>query len=483
MTPAAGPAPGAGSPRGGSRHEPGSALEPGLGPFARLRRRRLIRPVADLLRRRLTPFGEGVAALLLVSAAFGRANFDVPAYLVFAFAITVLGGAVLASRRALPEVRASRRPVAPVSAGEVLEVEVDLELPASARRSAHDVGVVELDLPRGLAPVAGHEGGEEEGGGGDGRDVVVCLRPGERGFLRVRLRARKRGAYVLRGLHVASAWPFGLWRALRRMDEETGVLVYPAFRTPEEFSVPEGRNYQPGGILLSSNVGESSEFMHTREYRAGDNLRHLHWASTARLGVPVVKVYHEEYFVRLALVLDTELAIAASDAAFETALSLAAGIADNLSRRDYVIDLFAAGSQVYHFQAGRALAHLDHVLEILACLEAVPEVDWTALAHALAPEAPRLTGVVALFLDWTEERQTLVELIESLGVAVRVIVVREGATTLPAPALPADAFTIVAPGSDLDPAAAAAPGGDRARESRGEALAAGASGAAGGGRR
>ena len=115
-----------------------------------------------------------------------------------------------------------------------------------------------------------------------------------------------------------------------------------------------------------------------------------------------MKEYQEEYFVRLAMVLDVESRSAQDDALFERSLSLAAGIADVLARQEYIIDIFAAGSQVFHFQAGRALAHFEHILEILACLEAEDRLDMNALEAALLPEAGKLSAVILVMMDWDE---------------------------------------------------------------------------------
>jgi hypothetical protein len=133
----------------------------------------------------------------------------------------------------------------------------------------------------------------------------------------------------------------------------------------------------------------------------------------------------------------------------EAGISVAAGIADYLSRRDYIIDLFAAGATVYHFQAGRALAHFAHILQILACLEATPQVDWQAVTEAIMPEAPRLTAVVALVMNWTPAHAAFVGQLQALGVVVRVIVIRHGATSSPAPSLPPELFMQLAPGEEL----------------------------------
>ena len=209
----------------------------------------------------------------------------------------------------------------------------------------------------------------------------------------------------------------GLVKVPRRVRREDRLLVYPRFTRLEGFEVPTGRNYQPGGIPVASQVGESSEFFGTRDWHEGDRLRDVHWPSFARTGKLVVKEFQEEYFVRLALVLDVEARGRRDEALLEKGLSLAAGIADALARREYVVDIFAAGPQVFHFQAGRALAHFENILEILACLEPGDRLDLGALESALLPEAKSLSAVVLVMMDWDERRRGLVEQLKAHGVA------------------------------------------------------------------
>ena len=88
--------------------------------------------------------------------------------------------------------------------------------------------------------------------------------------------------------------------------------------------------------------------------------------------------------------------------------------------------LFAAGDDVYHFQAGRSLAYLGNILEILACVDPGRRLDMQALRSALLPEAPRLSAVILVMMDWDRERASLVQLLKSHGLAVRVISMRHG---------------------------------------------------------
>ena len=164
------------------------------------------------------------------------------------------------------------------------------------------------------------------------------------------------------------------------------VLAYPRYHTLDALPLPMGRRYQPGGIPLASVVGDSLEFVGTREYREGDPLRKIDWRSWARLGRPVVREYQEEYFSRIALVLDTFLGKRPRPrerARFEAAISTLASVAEHFSRSEEVVDILAAGPDLYEVSTGRSLGYLDNVLDVLACLEPSPAPPFESIGPPL----------------------------------------------------------------------------------------------------
>jgi uncharacterized protein (DUF58 family) len=202
-----------------------------------------------------------------------------------------------------------------------------------------------------------------------------------------------------------------------------------------------GRRYQPGGIPLASEVGDSLEFIGTREYREGDPLRKVHWRSWARLGRPIVKEYQEEYFSRIALVLDTFLPKRPRPAErerFEAAISLLASVAGYFSHTEEVVDILAAGPDLYEVSTGRSLGYLDNVLDVLACLEPSPAPPFESIGPPLFERLEGLTTVVAVMLEWDEAREAFLRRVRAMGVAVRVLLVHEGETRKPWAAVGAD---------------------------------------------
>jgi uncharacterized protein (DUF58 family) len=254
------------------------------------------------------------------------------------------------------------------------------------------------------------------------------LFPGESVELSYVLEPTERGSIDFTGPLALTAFPFGLHHTVKRIKAPARMLVYPRFAPLAALDLPVARKHQPGGLALASEVGDSGEYVGNREYRAGDRLRDIHHRAWARVGAPVVREFSQEYLSRIALVADTQVpnGKAKERAALEAGISLGAAVADVLSRQEYVIDVFAAGPDLYHFQAGRSLAHLDNILDILACVDECRTSPFDTLAPAMEEELGKLSSAVLVLLDWDETRERFARSLQESGVAVKVVIVRDG---------------------------------------------------------
>ncbi|RMG09417.1 MAG: DUF58 domain-containing protein [Planctomycetota bacterium] len=361
----------------------------------------------------------GVASVAtLVALAYLHGGFPLYAFVVFLW--TLFWGSLALGWLSRPRVRLERRFPERVAAGAQVEVRV---------RVRNEGWLPGFDLEAGewIPPRNAHRVQL-----GARREALAELAPGEEATLRHWLSFPRRGAYEVWGAELRTAFPFGLVRCARRQRDPVQVLVTPRFRPMAGVDLPVGRRHQPGGLALVSRVGESEEFIGNREYRSGDRLRDLDQRAWARVGAPVVREYQQEYLTRIALVLDTYAAgQPRGETSFEAAVSLGAAVADVLSRREYIIDLFAAGPDLYHLMAGRSLASLEKVLDLLACVEPCPQNPFATLAPSLFREVDRIATAVLILLDWDEDRRRFVQALADHGVALKVAVVRDGPTRLP----------------------------------------------------
>jgi uncharacterized protein (DUF58 family) len=356
--------------------------------------------------------------LIFVVAGSAAAGFGIvyPLYALatFLFVLSVVDAFVALAFR--PRVTIVRDLPLRVAAGATVEVRA--QITNVGRLPAFDLAVTEHLAPASLHPTTS----------------AYAPRLGRKETLELRyqLRPERRGAYDLVGPIVVTAFPFGVFHAARVVPLPLRLLVYPRFAPLARVELPVPPRHQPGGLQLVSKVGESEEFIGDREYRVGDRLRDLDVRAWARLGTPIVREYQQEYLSRIALVVDTHVARrdkAAADA-LEAAISLGAAVADALARQEYVVDLFACGPDLYHLSAGRSLAYLDTILDVLACIGPCRQSPFERLTTAVADLAPRIGTAVVLALDWTEDREAFVRALVDRGVAVKLLIVRDAPSTL-----------------------------------------------------
>ncbi len=388
----------------------------------------------------LTPAGRVLFFSVLVTS-IGMGTVMVPVYQIFAVLFMAYVVIWLMNFAVRPSLTVSGKLPRRVSVGERLATEIELTN-RSSWRPAYDLMLWLMELP----PQWEFETADL---------AIARLGPGESARLPLVFRPKRRGLYELPDLRPHTTFPFNLMRSSATRHPLGAVTVVPSFHPIAHLDVPVGTRYQPGGVALSSNVGESPEYIGNREYVPGEPIRRLDFRSWARLGKPVVREYQEEYYCRIALVLDTFVPStrpvkrfphwprleflklrkerAASSPALEAAVQLAAAVADSLAATEHLIDLFAAGSQLYVFRAGRNLAHFDDVLDILAAVDACPTNPFVTLSPAIADELSSITTSILILLDWDESRELLARTILESGCQLKIIIVRDSATSMPLP--------------------------------------------------
>lgn len=172
--------------------------------------------------------------------------------------------------------------------------------------------------------------------------------------------------------------PVGLFRRDLEWSEVTEVFVHPRTTTLEPF----------GAGLIRDLEGDNSDavsmsdlaFHALREYTPGDDLRHVHWRSSARHGTLLVRQFLDTRRNHLTVLVDSRADAYRSTADYETALSVAGSILVRALLDDYDAT-FASGDLLASKVRGKAV--LD------ACSRAVPGTDsLISVAATTARRAP-----------------------------------------------------------------------------------------------
>ena len=271
---------------------------------------------------------------------------------------------------------------------------------------------------------------------------LAVLRGGASATTAGTVRAVRRGRYRLYAPRVESGFPFRLVKWSCRSRGGARLTVYPAFTPLHRFAMPVGRRCQTAGSASYSKVGESADLIGVRDYRDGDDIRRIDWPGSARTGSFVVKEFEENELKRVALIVDTFVEPASfwslrfrrrgPEERLEAALELAAALADYFSRGEAVVELFAAGPDVYRLETGRNTASFDSVCDILAGIEPSPKPALSRLEPELFRDITRIGGAAVLLLGLDDGRRRFLEQLRERGVSVRAVLIGESATeTLP----------------------------------------------------
>ncbi len=362
----------------------------------------------------VTAGGKFLMAALIVTGV-GTVTMQMPIYQVLCALVAMTVVNLVAGFASLPLVRVQGSLPERTIAGETVTSTLTVTN-KSSWRPIFDVGLGLFDLPAGFEQT--------------GRAAVLgMLGPGECGQLPLALTARRRGLYELPPVRPFTTFPFNLFRiGLPARGDRHSMLVLPFFHPLDSVTVPATMRYQPGGIALTSNVGESPEYIGNREYVSGEPIRRLDFRSWARLGRPVVREYQEEFYCRVALIVDTFVTPETSEPvggyeSLEAAISLTAAVADALSGGEYLIDIFAAGDELHVFRAGRHTAHLENILEILACVEASHKDAFVDISSGIAGELDNISTAICVLLAWDEQRRSLVRQIVESGCALKILLI------------------------------------------------------------
>ena len=223
----------------------------------------------------------------------------------------------------------------------------------------------------------------------------------------VPLLCEKRGFYQLGPVGLASSFPLGLIEA--RQQKNGGVQTLTIY--PDVFSIVAlplcgtPSEIHRGGFLLPEGSG-AAEFSGLREYRQGDNPRHVHWPTTARLNELMVKEFEPLASASLYLALDM-----AADAnvgqgkhsSFEYAVRIAASIARYASSNGMPVCLSGEGDRSHAIGLGSGEAHFRALLDTLAVVAADGAIPYAQALQKVAMRC-RHGQTVVVFLSEPEAR-------------------------------------------------------------------------------
>ncbi|MFB0619863.1 DUF58 domain-containing protein [Streptomyces sp. AGS-58] len=248
------------------------------------------------------------------------------------------------------------------------------------------------------------------------RFVLDRVEPGGRREVSYRVRSDLRGRYPLGPLQLRLTDPFGMCELTRSFSAYDTLTVVPHVDplTPVRFS-GEAQGYGDGRQRSLALAGEDDVI--PRGYRYGDDLRRVHWRSTARYGELMVRREEQPRRARCTVLLDTRGGAyegAGPDSAFEWAVSGAASVLAHMLERGFSVRLLTDSGSAVPGEgadgfAGTGQETADAAGLMMDTLAVLDHSDGTGLSRAYDALRGGDDGLLVAFLgDLDEEQATTV---------------------------------------------------------------------------
>jgi uncharacterized protein (DUF58 family) len=220
-----------------------------------------------------------------------------------------------------------------------------------------------------------------------GADLLVPpLGRGERTVAAYRLPTDRRGLVQIGPLEVVVGDPFGLTSVATVAAPKVALTVYPHVDQIEPLPYTTGHDPLAGARQPNSLGRTGEDFYALRPYVVGDDLRRIHWLTSARHDELLVRQNELPWQGRTTVLLDVRKAAHTGDS-LEVAVSAAASIVSATARRNDLVRLVTTAGTDSDFAPGS-----DHIEAIMEHLAVVPASATGSLRRSVEMLGRHSTG-------------------------------------------------------------------------------------------
>ncbi|MEO1498357.1 MAG: DUF58 domain-containing protein [Planctomycetota bacterium] len=207
-----------------------------------------------------------------------------------------------------------------------------------------------------------------------------------------------RGVYPQADVAVGTGFPFGLYQASRRAETPRRIIVWPQTFWLPPLGATQSRPHWRGAITDNRAGTEGTRFG-VRDHRAGDSLRDVHWAKTARFDRLIVSERESATVEDATVVVEispNQHTHGRQDPSLEWRLRIAASVCESFAAHHGHVDLWLGGTKL---SAGRSQGDLSRLLDGVARFDPAAETQQ-------APK--RLRDVSGVLISIAAEDETIV---------------------------------------------------------------------------
>lgn len=230
---------------------------------------------------------------------------------------------------------------------------------------------------------------DEVRGLGTAEFAAASIGPGEEASATYRVMCRPRGLYTVGPSRLRSADPLGLAARQVPAGRRDALIVYPAVEPLDGLPSAPGRTMTVSASRPDHGQRGGEDFYTLREYHRGDDLRRVHWPSSAHRDRLMIRQLETPWQARAVVFLDLRQSAYPDSPAFERAVSGAASVLRHLIDGGFAVDIWWGGSDIesastYHEAMTRlAIVEPSAVMGLAATAVKVGRGDGSGLLVAV----------------------------------------------------------------------------------------------------
>jgi uncharacterized protein (DUF58 family) len=216
---------------------------------------------------------------------------------------------------------------------------------------------------------------------GTARFTLSSLKGQETATASYQIVCRPRGVYRIGPVKVTVRDPLGLASSDQLAGEFDQLIVYPAIEPLSGYPAVRGRDPSQSASRPEHSQHGGEDFYALRAYQDGDDLRRVHWASSARRDELMIRQMETPWQSRALIFFDARRQRYEDTNAFERAVRGAASVVAHLGGGGFAADLWAGGGLLDVREPAVAL-------EALARIQPFPAIDLKSVATRLRRTGP-----------------------------------------------------------------------------------------------
>ena len=209
------------------------------------------------------------------------------------------------------------------------------------------------------------------------RFAIPMLAAGQSRLTTVEFTAVSRAVLPIGPLSIRKGDPFGLIRHEKKLVDQINVFIHPqtVLLSTLNAGIPRDLEGQPSGEIVDDDL----DFYGLREYEPGDDVRNVHWLSSAKTGSLMIRQYEATRRTNTALTISVNPDEYVNGEEFEMAVSIHSSIGVKCLLQDRPLFCHAGNA---HGQPRNAMEFLDNASAIEPDREDNPNLAEGTLKHS-----------------------------------------------------------------------------------------------------